>query len=372
MKAIVREGELLLHEALAEGTAADDGAAVVVLDGPREDLAGGGGVLADEDGQADVLELALAVGPEHLARPVQAFHVHDGIAPGQELVGQQQRLVQEAAGIVPQVHHQVLHALLQQFGIGLHEVLPRGGRELGEPHIAGGVVHHEGGVDAVQRNLAADDLEGDDVRAAAHGHDDLGPGRALHPPDHAVLRELHAGDDLVVHLQEPVAGQHARLLGRAAGDHLQHDGRVVRHVELDADALEIAGQLLVGLLPFHGRQVHRVRVQLRQGPGDGGVRHPGLVDGVDIVLLDLVEDEVQFPPLDVLGVQDAVLLPVPDDREREDHAEQHAQEDLREADPALLLIVHIGLSPLFPPRCRRGGAGRCRPSAGTRPGTPRA
>ena len=215
-------------------------------------------------------------------------------------------------------------------------------------------------------------LEGDDIPAAAHGHDDLGPGRALHPPDHAVLRELHAGDDLVVHLQKAVTGQHARLLGRAAGDHLQHDGRIVRHVELDADAFEIAGQLFVRLLLFHRRQVYRMRIQLRQGPGDGGVRHAGLVDGVDIVLPDLVEDEVQFPPLDVLGVQDAVRLPVPDDREGEDHAEQHAQEDLREADPALILIVHTGVSPLFPPRCRPGGAGRSRPSAGTRPGTPRA
>ncbi len=139
-------------------------------------------------------------------------------------------------------------------------------------------------------NLSPGDFEGNILPTAADGNCDLGSRGTLHPPDHAVLGEFDAGDYLVVHLQNPVSLLQPDLLRGASRDDFQHDGSVVRHVELDTDPIEIAGEFGLGFFQFDRRHVHRMGIQFRQGSRDGRVGDCFVVDGVDVVLFDLVQD----------------------------------------------------------------------------------
>ena len=117
----------------------------------------------------------------------------------------------------------------------------------------------------MDRYLAAGDLKGNLYTVAKDGDRHLGAGRALHAPDHTVLRELYARYHLVVHTQEAVSGQHSYLFGRASRNDFKHDGRIIGHVELYSDAVEIAGKVCLGLLQLCRRHVDGMRVQAGKG-----------------------------------------------------------------------------------------------------------
>ena len=85
---VIRQGDGTLHEALAEGAPTDDHAAIPVLHGAGDDLAGRGRRFVDEDDEAAVLEVARGRGLRLLARRVAPFGVDDQSAIGEELVGE--------------------------------------------------------------------------------------------------------------------------------------------------------------------------------------------------------------------------------------------------------------------------------------------
>ena len=105
-------------------------------------------------------------------------------------------------------------------------------------------------------DFAAGDLEGNLLSGAAHGDGDLGAGGAFHEADHAVLRELDAGDYPVIDFDDAVPRQETGLFRRASGYYFQDDGGVRRDIELYADALEAAGQLLFRIRQFHRRKIN--------------------------------------------------------------------------------------------------------------------
>ena len=80
--------------------------------------------------------------------------------------------------------------------------------------------------------------------------------RALHEPDHAVLRHLHASDVLVIDKNDPVALQEAGLLRRTALHWTDDHGCIVRYIECNAYALKVSGKLGLGLFELHWRKIH--------------------------------------------------------------------------------------------------------------------
>ena len=158
------------------------------------------------------------------------------------------------------------------------------------------------------RDFPSGDFERYLFLAAADGNGDLRSGRAFHPPYHAVLRELDTCDDLVIHLEDAVALLESDFLGRSARNHFQDYGGIVRHVELDADAVEVAGQVGFSLVKLNRRHIDGMRVQGGKGSSDGCVGQILPVYGIDIVLVNLVQDEVQFTPLVVLYVYQVLPL----------------------------------------------------------------
>ena len=268
---------------------------------------------------------------------MESLHVDDFVALVQEKVAQAERLVEVPSGVVTQVDDEFFHPLVEKCLAGFAE-LPVGRLgELCKPDVTGSPVDHETGVDAVDGDLSPCDLEGNLFFPPADGDGHLGPGRAFHPADHAVLRELHPGDHLVVHFKEPVSGQETGLLRRPSLDHFDHRRRVVRDVELDAYALEVAGEFHVSLCQFHRRHVHGMRVQGVKRSLDGGIGDILDVYGVHVVLADLVEDVVQLLPLVVLYVEQGLSLPVGADC----HGKQDSDGYAKDRDPYWGIFLHL-------------------------------
>ena len=155
----------------------------------------------------------------------------------------------------------------------------------------------------MDRNLASLYVERNLGIVPLHQYPDLCPGLPLHSPDHAVLRKADAGDIAAVNLQDPVPRLETCLLGRASGYDLKHYGRVIGNIELNPDAVEVAGELGLRLLQLNRRKIDGMRVESSQGGLHCGIRHLLHIDLVHVILLNLLKDEVEFPPLGIIAVQ---------------------------------------------------------------------
>ena len=309
---VIRQGDGTLHEALAEGAPTDDHAAIPVLHGAGDDLAGRGRRFVDEDDEAAVLEVARGRGLGLLARRVAALGVDDQATVAEEFVGQVAGHMQEAAAVALKVEDEVLHALLTEPGEGLEELLVRGVGEAVQADVARGGVGHVGGVEAVHGDLAADDLELDQLRAASALHLDahlgaLGPTQTTHDVGRL---HLNARDDRVVDHDNPVASRQPDALGGSAGDDLDDVERIRKHIELDADAVKPALERLVEVFRFLGVGVGRVGVELVEHAADGVLDELLLVGFVHIEVLDRIECNGEFAcvlvrPLLLLGAEGA-------------------------------------------------------------------
>ena len=152
-------------------------------------------------------------------------------------------------------------------------------------------------------NLAAGNLEGDNLLSPLDGNRDLGTRRALHTADHTVLLEIHASYIGSIHFEQAVARLHAQLLRRPAGDDFNHHGRIVGHIELNADPGEIARKVLFRLLELLGRKIYRMRVKSGQNGLYRSIGDLFAVDRIDIILIDRLKHEVQLAPVVVLNAK---------------------------------------------------------------------
>ena len=312
----VRKITRFLYQAFAKGAAADDHATVVVLDGAGENLAGRGAGLIDQHGEGDIPEQTLSISGVILTFVMESFQVYDFIAAVEEEIGEQEGLVEITAGIVPQIKDEARHPLPQQFQGGHADFLEGRTGEFGQADVTGRIIDHERGVHAMDRNLSAGDFKLRIFPIATDRHIDFRPGRTFQPTHHAVLRKLDARDDFVIHLDEPVTRLKPDFLGRAAGNDFQHDGRIIRDIELDADTVEIPGQLGFGLFELYRGKINGMRIQLGQSRHDGRIGHALDIDGIDIVLLDLIQDQVEFLPVGI-PCPDTSRLAAPDQEQRQ-------------------------------------------------------
>ena len=291
LKELAAEVEQALHRAFAVGRlVADDQAAVVVLNRPREDLAGAGTELVGEHHERAVpghARIDVVVGP-HLLVGVLDLHHRSFV---DEQAGELDRLGERAAAVVPQVERHAVDALLpevveQPFAVAGAALVLR------LPLLGGGHVHVEArqvddadpiggavGLLAVLDHLAAGlgilelDLGPRDVVDLGHGlthRDHLQPyeGAPLAADElhHLVEIHVHGIDDLAVatlpHAHDPVLRlEPAVLVGGPAGREL-HDRRVaVFALELRADAVELEPHSDLEVLERAGRHEGRVRVE---------------------------------------------------------------------------------------------------------------
>ena len=177
----------------------------------------------------------------------------------------------------------------EQFAVGvLAEVL--------DAHIARLFVNHIDGVDAVHGYLAARDGELSHVLLAVayHAHLHFRVLRSFQAVHSLLVGHLLAHEERVVDGHYLVAGYQSCPFGGAVADDVLHAHRVLADGELDAHARERAAQVVLGGLLVLSRDIDRVRVQLREQLGHGLLHEVGHVHRVHILVVDDVEQVLQF------------------------------------------------------------------------------
>ena len=181
---------------------------------------------------------------------MQALGIDDQLVPLQELIDHGDGGVQIPSGVAPQVEDERLHALRLELRHRRLELLVGILRKTVELDVADLLLHHERGVDAVQRDLVAHDLEIDQlgVTAAFHAHGDLGAFLATEMLLHILVVDFLPETVLAVDLDELVPRHDADFLRRTARSGTDDGDGVADQLEGHADALKTAHQRLVGLL----------------------------------------------------------------------------------------------------------------------------
>ena len=284
----VGEHEGFLHEPLAERAATHDEPAVLVLDGPGDDFGGRGGIFVHEDDDAPFAETSRTLGAVLTIRGTQSLGIDDEVAFGQELPGDVRGGIQVSASVLLQVEDEVLHALPAQFVDGIRHLLVAGTAEAGQADQSDAGGGHVGGIHGGDGNLVA--LHGEvQPGGLSAAHDAEAHFRAFRPAQAAhdfLAAHFHARNGRVVHADDAVARKDSGFLGRSFRHGLDDDKRVLKHVELHTDAVEVALKRFVHLLGLFGVGVGRVGVESGEHAVDGVLGELVFVHAVHVEAAD--------------------------------------------------------------------------------------
>ncbi len=160
-----------LHQALAEGGFADDQGAIVILQRAGDDLGGRSGIAIDQHDDRESLAVVAVGGCVDLVGIGAAALRDDGLALGEQVVADLDRLAQQAAGVIAQVKNEPMQVL--EAVDGVDHFLGRGFLELGEMDVAHTGPNLVGQIDGGVRNLIAHQVEDQRLGLPLANHGDL-------------------------------------------------------------------------------------------------------------------------------------------------------------------------------------------------------
>ena len=252
-----------LDEAFAKGSTSDDNASVVVLNGSRDNLSSRCRIAVNQDNDLAFGEqsstLGLVFGPLSPA-PVG---VNNKIASLQELLRNLYSCLEIASAILLQIENKRLHARLRQFVHTLDELIVRCSTKTADTDVAHLGTNHISGINSVDGNLVANDVKRQRVLYASthNGQHNFCSLRTTQTFNNLFLGHLDTCDNGVVDFNNTVASNDAHLFGRAVGDRLDDEQRILSHIKLHTNALEITLQGFVGRFHLLCCQVAGVRVE---------------------------------------------------------------------------------------------------------------
>ncbi len=273
----------------------------MILNGPGDDLGGGGASAIDEDHERHIEVRARAVRDVVVVRPVgAAAGVDDERALLQELVGDGDRLVQEPAGVVPEVQHELLRALHLEFHEVLVQLVLGGFREIGDAQIADVVLQEERVEDASEVDLVANDGEIERLVVARprDGDGDFASFRTAKALHRVV--ELHTAGLFAFDLRDHVARADAEAIGGRSLEGGDDGEASVPHLDRDSETVIAPLLALLELRVLLLRQEVGVRVERPEHSPDGGVDQLLGVDLGDVLVFDHFEHVCVAP--EELGV----------------------------------------------------------------------
>ena len=271
----VRQVDRTLHQSFAERTSAYDDTSVPVLHCAAHDFAGGSGVFVYQYDEAAVTELSVSFGEELAALCGPAFGVNNQFLLSEEFVGKVDGGVQISSAVALQVEDEVFHALLLQAFHCLLEFFGGGCAKAVDADVSDLWLNHVGSVETQDRYLISFHGEHERVlySTADDGQVDFRTFRATQALHDIFRAHFYSCDGGVVDGNDAVAGKDAHFLGGAVADGLYDQQGVLDHLELYADAFEVALKRFVHLLHFFGIRVSGVRVELCQHLDDSFFYH---------------------------------------------------------------------------------------------------
>ena len=181
---------------------------------------------------------------------MDAFGEDDELVLGEELIHQVDGGVEVAARVTAQVEDERFHTLALQLAEGFLELLRRLLCKAVEFDVTDMIVEHICRIDAVQRNLVADDFKIQQFRvvAAFHAHSDFGAFLAAQVFLDIFVIHLFAKAILAVDLDELVSSHNAHFLRGATGRGTDDGNGIADELEGHADTFEAAHKWFVGFL----------------------------------------------------------------------------------------------------------------------------
>ena len=290
-----------LHAALAETPVAHNQGPAVVLEGSGDDLTGRRAARVDQDHDR-VGRLGARLGRLFLiAKTVTLTDRRHDRAVVEERVGHADRLLQQAARVVPQIEHQpvdLAHLLAQAVEMH-HEIAVGVCLEVADTDIA----------DAITQHVALHTLDTD---VLAHNRELVGRRPTLpHDLDrdrcsrlsteaaHRLL-DVHVDGGLLTDLEDLVTRTKASPVGGCAVDGADDGQLAAADRDHDAQATEAASVVGLHIGEDFGREQHAVGIERVEHAVDCGVLHQ---PQVDLVVLqvglheaeDLAQPEAHLP-----------------------------------------------------------------------------
>src|SRR5690606_19860896 len=132
--------------------------------------------------------------------------------------------------------------------------------------------------------------------------------RALQVPHDILVGDADSGDVHRVDTDDLVTGKYAHGFGRSSAQGRDHHDCIVENPEFNPDAVKVAAQVFIGALPVAGRDVGRMRIELRQHILERFFNQVTRVHLVYVRLLNVGKYFPEFPDLRV----DIRLLSLPE------------------------------------------------------------
>ncbi len=203
-------------------------------------------------------------------------------------------LVQQAAGILPQIEDHRLHPLLLHRRDFLPKLRRRSLAHGIQRDVADTAVEHRARRNGLDVDLGADQgvLERVGDAGPPHRDRDLAARRATQRLDRLIV--LPALGGLPVDLDDLVTGLHARPLGGSLRQRSHHGDPAVTNVDLDAETRVVAGGLLGQRLVVVSREQHGVGIlELLEHAPRRLLVEIGLSQRVHVVRADVAQDVVE-------------------------------------------------------------------------------
>ena len=175
------------------------------------------------------------------------FGINYSLILEQELVGQINRCIQISAAIAFEVENKILHALRFEFQQCFEKLFIGVCCKAVQLYITRFVGQHIGGIEAVYRNLVANDTKiyQSLCSTANHFHIHRSAFFATEPFHDVGGGHIHAGNKRIVDIHNSVARQDADFLRRTARNGLYDIKRIFEHIELHPYPLKIPLERLI-------------------------------------------------------------------------------------------------------------------------------
>ena len=267
----IRQIDGTLYQSFAKRATTYYQTAVLILNGTCHNLCSRGRIAIHQDDDLTLREFTISMRLVLRALHLSTIGIDNHVTTLQKLISNIDSSFQITSTILLQIKYQILHTLCLKFCKTFHEFIVSLGTKVTNADIADTRSNHVGGIDRMDRNLISYYSKFQFILDAKTHHTQfylrtLRTTQALH---NLLLRHLHTCNRCIIHGYDTVASNDAHLLRRTFGNRLDNHQRIVHHIKLHADTLEITIQRLIEFFYLLGGRIAGMGIEFVEHALDG-------------------------------------------------------------------------------------------------------